>query len=101
MTVTKYRLQLYCFEPGACEDYAWVEVDALDISPEIIAKMEEMGIISIRDKYIRVDHVRRIYQTLRLKKALGINLPSAGIILELLDQVNSLKEELDELKKIL
>lgn len=97
----KYRLQLYCFQPDNCEEYAWVNVDHLGMPHEMLSKMEDMGIISLQDNFIRVDHIRRIYQALRLQKTLGVNLAGAGVILELLGQVESLQEELEELKRML
>ena len=95
----KTHLQLYCFEPELCEDYAWIKIEAVGLSPAMIRKMDELGVIEIRENMIRVDHVRRIFQAIRLHRSLDINLAGTGIILRLLDQIQALKDEIEELKK--
>lgn len=95
----KIHLQLYCFEPELCEDYAWVEVESVGLSPEIIKKMDELGVIEIHENRIRADQVRHIFQAIRLHRMLGINFAGTGIILKLLGQIKALKDEIEDLKK--
>jgi hypothetical protein len=95
----KVHLQLYCFEPELCEEYAWIEIEAVGLSPKILAEMDELGVIEIRENMIRVDQVRRIFKALRLQRMLGINLAGTGVILQLLDQIQTLQEELEKFKK--
>lgn len=45
--------------------------------------------------------VLRVKCIFRLRKDLGVNLSSAGIILDLLDQIDSLKQEVKRLRKLL
>lgn len=61
--------------------------------------MDELGVIEIRENMIRVDQVRRIFKALRLQRMLGINLAGTGVILQLLDQIQTLQEELEKFKK--
>ena len=95
----KTHLQLYCFEPELCEDYAWIKIESVGLSYDIIEEMDELGVIEIRENMIRVDQVRRIFQAVRLHRMLDINLAGTGIILDLLDQIQTLKDEIEELKK--
>jgi hypothetical protein len=95
----KIHLQLYCFEPELCEDYAWVKIEAVGLSPEMLEKMDELGIIEIREDMVRVDQVRRIFQAVRLRRTLGVNFVGTGIILKLLDRIRALEDEIEELKK--
>lgn len=95
----KTHLQLYCFEPELCEDYAWIEIEAVGLSYDLIAEMDELGVVEIRENRIRVDQIRRIFQAIRLHRTLDINLAGTGIILELLDQIQALKDEIKDLKK--
>lgn len=95
----KFYLQLYCFKPELCEEYAWIKLETIGLSREILEEMDELGVIEIRENMVRVDQVRRIFKALRLQRMLGINLAGTGVILQLLDQIQALKDELDELKK--
>ncbi|MGI5876682.1 MAG: chaperone modulator CbpM [Dethiobacteria bacterium] len=95
----KFHLQLYCFEPELCEDYAWVEIESVGLSSDIIRKMDELGVIEIRGNMIRADQVQNIFQAIRLHRMLGINFAGTGIILKLLDQIKALSDEVEELKK--
>ena len=93
------HLQLYCFEPGLCDDYAWIKIESTGLSHEIIEKMDELGVIEIRENMIRVDQVRRIFQAIRLQRMLGVNFAGTGVILKLIDRIQALENEIEELKK--
>lgn len=95
----KTYLQLYCFEPELCEDYAWIRIEAVGLSYDILKEMDELGVIEIRENMIRVDQIRRIFQAIRLHRTLDINLAGTGIILKLIDQIQALKDEIKDLKK--
>ncbi len=95
----KFHLQLYCFEPELCEEYAWIKIESVGVSPEMLKKMDELGVIDIHDNMIRVDQVQRIFQAIRLQHTLGINFSGTGIILKLLDRIKALENEIGELKK--
>jgi len=76
-----------------------------ELHPDLIEHYEELGLIS-HIKYGKrgylftertVDKVRRIQ---RLRKDLGVNLISAGIILDLLEEVDELKKEVTYLRNM-
>ncbi len=96
----KYQVEIYCFDAEICEEeYRWVELHRLGLPRDLLLKMGDLGIIDIRQHYIRTDQVGRIYKALRLQRALGVNLMGASVILDLLEQMEDLQEELDQLKK--
>ncbi|NMB40656.1 MAG: hypothetical protein GX996_01805 [Firmicutes bacterium] len=95
----KIHLQLYCFEPELCEGYSWVEIESVGLSYEILKKMDELGVIEIRENMIRADQIQRIFQAIRLQRMLGVNLAGTGVILKLLDRIRALENEIEELKK--
>ncbi|RJX23501.1 MAG: hypothetical protein C4554_10660 [Dethiobacter sp.] len=99
LKMKKYQVEVFCFDVTVGEDYDWVKLQQLDIPAELVQKMAEVGIIEICEKGIRSDQVQRIYKTLRLRRTLGVNLAGAGIILELLDELEKLREEIKRLKK--
>ena len=95
----KYQIEIFCFDARVVEDYGWVKPNQLNVPVELLQKMAEMGIITMSEKGIPSDQVQRIYKALRLRKTLGINLAGAGIILELVDEVEHLRDEVKRLKK--
>ncbi len=71
----------------------------LEFHPEMIRTLSELGIIEISDDCITPEQLKRIYKLLRLKNCLGVNLPGAAIILDLLDRIEELQEEIERLKR--
>lgn len=70
----------------------------LDIHPELLRLLGELGIIEIREETIVPEQLQRAYKLLRLKQTMGVNLPGAAIILDLLDRIEALQAEVDRLK---
>lgn len=69
----------------------------LDIHPELLRMLEDLGIIEIREETIRPQQLQRAYKLLRLKQTMGVNLPGAAIILDLLERIEALEAEIDRL----
>lgn len=96
----KYQVEIYCFDAEICEeDFYWIELHHLGLPQDLLNKMGDLGIIDIRQNQIRTDQIGRIYKALRLRRALGINLMGAGVVLDLLEEMEKLQNELDQLKK--
>ena len=74
-------------------------ISALDVHPELVQKLEEMGIIETRGSLIDYKHLQRIYKYQRLRNLLGVNLSGAAIIFDLLERIEALEREIEELKK--
>ncbi len=68
----------------------------LDIHPDLLQILEELGIIEIREETILPRQLQRVYRLLRLKQT-GVNLPGAAIILDLLERIEDLQSEIDRL----
>jgi MerR family transcriptional regulator/heat shock protein HspR len=72
-------------------------LDELDLHPELLRLLEEWGIIEIREETIRPRQLQQVYKLLRLRQTMGVNLPGAAIILELLERIEALQSEVDRL----
>jgi MerR family transcriptional regulator/heat shock protein HspR len=97
--VTKYYLQVYYHTPSTSEEEVWVDVNTLGLHPDTAQQLADLGIIEIRQGYISARQVKRLQKLLRLRSNLGVNLPGAAIILNLLEQVERLQEEVEQLKR--
>ncbi len=96
----KYQVEIFCFEAKIWEeDYNWIDLNDLGLPEELVRRMSETGIVEIRSNRVRSDQISRIYKALRLQKNLGINLAGAGIILDLMEEMESLKDEIERLKR--
>lgn len=96
----KYQVEIFCFEAKIWEeDYSWTDLTDLGLPEELVHRMSEMGIVEMRKNRVRSDQIPRIYKALRLQQNLGINLAGAGIILDLMEEMESLKEEIERLKR--
>ncbi len=96
----KYQLDFYCFKAITMEnDSRWIKLSSLDLPRDLLQKMAGLGIIEIREDSLRSEHVPRIYKALRLQNNLKINLAGTAVILDLLDEVESLRDEVERLKR--
>ena len=72
------------------------------LHPDLINRFLDLGLIepaAQRPEPLFTDEAAlRIGRILRLRRDMGVNLASAGIILDLLDQIDELKKELDTLR---
>ncbi|MCL6448599.1 MAG: chaperone modulator CbpM [Armatimonadetes bacterium] len=76
-----------------------INIRALEFHPEMLQTLSELGIIEIQEDCLTPDQLQRIYKLLRLKNCLGVNLPGAAIILELLDRIEKLQGEIEKLQR--
>jgi MerR family transcriptional regulator/heat shock protein HspR len=77
----------------------WINVNSLDVHPDIIESLAELGIVEVRRGYIPASHAVRVKKLLRLRRSLGVNLPGATVILDLLERMEMLEEEIARLKE--
>lgn len=82
-----------------CEGDERIPLGSLDFHPEMLKTLHEMGIIEINEDWINHRQLQRIYKALRLRDNLGVNMPGAAIILDLLDRIEEMQEEIERLKK--
>lgn len=72
------------------------------LHPDLINRFLTLGLIepaTQRPEPLFTDEaIVRIGRILRLRRDMGVNLAAAGIILDLLDQIEKLKRELDTLR---
>ena len=81
------------------DDEEGLPLGELDLHPELLRMLEELGVVEIREETIRPRQLQRVYRMLRLRQTMGVNLPGAAIILDLLERIEALQADVDRLKK--
>ena len=95
----KYHLQMYRHTVSPQQGPEWVDIDKLEIHPFLLEALAELGFIEIKDKKLRQKQVSRINKIQRLRQSLGVNLPGACIIIDLLDRMEELENEIELLRR--
>lgn len=91
-------MQVYRHVLSTGDDDTWVDLNSLEIHPEMAGMLAEFGILDIKDGYIRIRQAARLSKLQRLRSSLGVNLSGAAIILDLLEKIESMQEEIDRLR---
>jgi len=95
----KFYLQIYRHTPSADGEDNWVDAVSLGIHPDMAQLLADLGIVESRLGYVPANQVRRVQKILRLRRSLGVNLPGAVIITELLERIEKMQDEIDRLKR--
>ncbi|OPZ70605.1 MAG: Chaperone modulatory protein CbpM [Firmicutes bacterium ADurb.Bin456] len=95
----KFYIQIYRHTLPIAGDSEWVELDSLEIHPDFARMLAEWGIVEIRGSHVHIRQVARLQKLLNLRRKLGVNLPGAAIIVDLLDRIEMLQDEIDRLKR--
>ncbi|WP_027366136.1 chaperone modulator CbpM [Desulfotruncus alcoholivorax] len=95
----KYYLELYRHTLTTADDEALVDLESLGVHPGILELLAEFGVIELRQGRIRADQAARAEKIMRLRRNLGVNLPGAAIILELLERIEELQDQIEHLKR--
>lgn len=74
-------------------------LEGLEFHPELLEMLHDAGIVEIRGGFIGRGQLQRIYKLMRLRSGMGVNLPGAAIILDLLDRIEDLQAEVERLKR--
>lgn len=88
-------LRIFCPDEGEK-----IPVAQIDMHPEFLQLLAELGIIEIRNHHIDADGLRRTCRVLRIRQRLGVNMNAAAIIVELLERIEGLEEEIERLKEM-
>ncbi len=92
--VRKYYLQTYRHHLIS-QDTDWIDIDALDIHPDFLESLAELGIIEIKNRKLEEKQLNRIEKIRRLRQSLGVNMAGACIIIDLLERIEKLEETLE------
>ncbi len=95
----RYYLQVYRHSLSLSDEDTWVSLDTLEIHPEMAQRLADLGIMEIRQGRIPARQAGRLQKLMRLRRNLGVNLPGAAIILDLLEQIEVLREEIEKLSR--
>ncbi len=74
-------------------------VSELDIHPDILSVLQELGMLELRAGFIDAINLRRLHKIMRLKNFLSVNLQGAAVIVDLLERIEQLEEEVESLKR--
>lgn len=106
MSKIRYHMVRYKCEgrPVAGELVSVKELARLSrVHPEMVAQLVDWGLVEpeIREPELLFSEavVPRIWRILRLRRDLGINLAGIGVVLELLDKIESMEREIARLRK--
>jgi len=94
----KFYLQIYRHTPSINDEDSWVDVNSLGIHPDMAQLLADLGIVENRQGSVPARQVRRVQKIIRLRRGLGVNLPGAVIILDLLERIEKM-QEIDRLKR--
>ncbi|MFA7466974.1 MAG: chaperone modulator CbpM [Desulfotomaculaceae bacterium] len=95
--MANFYMRFYCHTPSA-EDDTWVDVTALGVHPDLAQRLGELGIIDYRRGFVTARQATRLRRVMRLRRNLGVNLPGAAIIVDLLERIEELQDEVERLK---
>lgn len=95
----KFYLQIYRHTPSVDGEDNWVDAVSLGIHPDMAQLLADLGIVESRLGYVPANQVRRVQKFLRLRRSLGVNLPGAVIIIDLLERIEKMQDEIDRLKR--
>lgn len=95
----QFYLQLYRHTLSANDEDAWVELSSLGLHPDMMQQLVEFGVVEVRQGRMPVQHARRLQRLVRLRQNLGVNLPGAAVILDLLERIEHLEDEIEKLKR--
>lgn len=85
--MTRYALQVYhCGNDLACEE-DWVLTVSLPFSPLLLERLSAIGAIELKGGMLTSEDAEKVGRILRLRRSLGVNLPGAAIIAELMDRL--------------
>lgn len=99
MPVGKFYLEVYRHRLTLGEDEVWVDLNNLEIHPDIARQLADLGIVEIHRDRIPLRQVGRIKKLMRLRENLGVNIAGATIILDLLDRIEIMQGEIEALKR--
>ncbi|MCL6611313.1 MAG: chaperone modulator CbpM [Peptococcaceae bacterium] len=95
----KFYLQVYRHTLSTGQEDSWVDAGSLGIHPDTALKLAELGIIDVRLGQIPAGQAARVKKIMRLRRSLGVNLPGAAVILDLLERMERLQDEIERLKR--
>ncbi|MGI6469099.1 MAG: hypothetical protein GXZ09_07405 [Syntrophomonadaceae bacterium] len=71
----------------------------IDIHPDFLQLLAELGIVEIKNQCIDFCCLTRISRIMRIRRRLGVSINAAAIIVDLLERIESLEDEIERLRK--
>ncbi len=97
--MSNYYLQFYRHTLYTAGESEWIDIASLDIHPFLLETLADLGVIKIQDHKLPEEHLEKVYKIIRLRENLGVNIPGACVILELLDRLEEKEQEIRNLRR--
>ena len=72
---------------------------ACQVTPEFIDDLIDYGILELESTEFNAEHLRRVRTVVRLQHDLEVNLPGAAVILDLMDELDDMRKQLEVVEK--
>lgn len=72
---------------------------ACNVTPEFIEELIEYGVLEMSGQEFNAGHMQRVMRVVRLQQDLEVNLPGAAVILDLMDEVEEMRQQLEVYEK--
>ncbi len=76
-----------------------VSVLRLEVHPDMLELLQELGILEARGDTIHIEQFLRIRKILQLRRSLGVSLRGAAIIADLLVRMEDMQHEIRRLRE--
>ena len=89
----KYVIQVLSLERRALYLEGWIPAEDSGFSPPLLERLAAVGAIAPRSGMLSPKDLGKVETILRLRRSLGVNLPGAVIIEELLERLEEMETE--------
>lgn len=87
----KYLIQVCSPERRFLYEEGWIPAEELGYAPSLLERLAAVGAIEPRSGMLSPKDLGRVETILRLRRSLGVNLPGAVIIAELLERLEEME----------
>ncbi|MGI6679155.1 MAG: chaperone modulator CbpM [Dehalobacterium sp.] len=105
MSTNRYKIVLRCHSPGIWKERALTVEEAAyeaGVETSLVQKLLDLGLVSYQGRIdnprISRQEVLKIQKMRRLKRDLCLNWAGASMVLELLEEMDTLQQEIKKLK---
>ena len=86
----QYAIQVYHKSDNFLYDAEWIMMISLPFSSSLLERLSAIGAITLKGGMLTYEDAEKAVRILRLRRALGVNLSGATIIVELMDRLEKM-----------
>lgn len=87
----KYVIQVLNLDKRSLYEEGWIPAEESGFSPPLLERLAAVGAIEPRSGMLSPQDLGRVDTILRLRRTLGVNLPGAVIIAELMERLEEME----------